>query len=51
VDLELATEHYHGSHMVAKAQAGFRFYCADGSANRLSRVLEEREITASILSL
>jgi hypothetical protein len=51
VDLELATEHYHASHLAAKAQAGFRFYVADGSANRLSRVLEEREITVSILSL
>ena len=51
VDLELATEHYHGSHMRAKAEAGFRFYVADGSAGRLSRVLEDREITASILSL
>ena len=51
VDLELATEHYHGSHLAAKAQAGFRFYAADGSAAHLTRVLEERDITASILSL
>jgi hypothetical protein len=51
VDLELATEHYHGSHLAAKAAAGFRFYAADGSAARLSRVLEERQIAASILSL
>ena len=51
VDLELATEHYHGSHLAAKAQAGFRFYVADGSAEHLTKVMEEREITASILSL
>ena len=51
VDLELATEHYHGSHLADKAAAGFRIYVADGSAGRLTRVLEEREITATILSL
>ncbi len=51
VDLELATGHYHGGALEAKAEAGFKFYAADGSASRLSRVLEEREITASILSI
>jgi hypothetical protein len=51
VDLELATHHYHGSHLRAKAEAGFTLYVADGSAARLSRVLEEREITATILSM
>ncbi len=51
VDLELATEHYHGSHLAPKAQAGFTFYAADRSAGRLTRVMEEREITATILSL
>jgi hypothetical protein len=51
VDLELATHHYHGSHLAPKAQAGFKLYAADGSASRLSAALEEREITASILSL
>ena len=51
VDLELATAHYHGGAMQAKAQAGFTFYAADGSAGHLSKVLEEREITAAILSL
>jgi hypothetical protein len=51
VDLELATGHYHGAALQAKAEAGFKMYAADGSASRLSRVLEEREITASILSL
>jgi hemin uptake protein HemP len=51
VDLELATHHYHASHLGTKAEAGFTLYVADGSASRLSRVLEEREITAVILSL
>jgi hypothetical protein len=51
VDLELATGHYHGRALQEKAEAGFKMYAADGSASRLSRVLEEREITASILSL
>ncbi len=51
VDLELATSHYHGGAMAAKAQAGFSFYAADGSGARLTRVLEERDITVAILSL
>jgi hypothetical protein len=51
VDLELATEHYRPSHMQGKAAAGFKLYAADGSAAHLSRVLEEREITAAIFSL
>jgi hypothetical protein len=51
VDLELATSHYHGPALQAKAQAGFTFYVADGSGDRLSRVLEERDITVAILSL
>jgi len=51
VDLELATEHYHGSHLAQKAEAGFTFYVADGSGERLSRLMEEREIIATILSL
>jgi hypothetical protein len=51
LDLELATEHYRGSHMASKAEAGFKMYAAGTDAARLSRVLEEREITAEILSL
>lgn len=49
-DLELATGHYHGPALQTKADAGFKMYVAGDSA-RLSRVLEEREITASILSI
>jgi hypothetical protein len=51
VDLELATRHYHGSHMSAKAQAGFKIYAAEGSGSFLSRVLDEHDITAELLSL
>jgi hypothetical protein len=51
VDLELATGHYHGPALQAKAEAGFKFYAADGSGSRLSRVLEERDIVVAILSL
>ncbi len=50
VDLELATHHYHGSHLQTKAEAGFRMY-GDASTTGRSPVFEEREITASILSL
>ena len=51
VDLELATHHYHGSHLGTKVAAGFKLYSPADSAGRLRAVLEEREITAAILSL
>ena len=51
VDLELATEHYRGSHLASKAEAGFKMYAAGADADHLSSVLEEREITAEIFSL
>ena len=51
VDLELATGHYHGKSLQEKAQAGFKFYAADEERSQLHRVLDEREITAAILSL
>ena len=50
VDLELATHHYHGSHLREKVEAGFKLY-GDAAATRRSPVFEEPEITASILSL
>jgi hypothetical protein len=50
-DLEVASESYHGSHAAEKAAAGFRIYASPETAARLSRALEEREITAEILSL
>jgi hypothetical protein len=50
VDLELATHHYHGSHLAAKSAAGFKIYGLD-DASHPRPVLEEREITAEIFSL
>jgi hypothetical protein len=51
VDLELATGHYHARSLQEKIQAGFKLYAPEGDRSRLHRVLDEREITASILSL
>ncbi|MBZ5634911.1 MAG: hypothetical protein LAO55_17455 [Acidobacteriia bacterium] len=51
IDLEVATDSYHGSHAAGKAAAGFKIYASSETAARLSRALEEREITADILSL
>ena len=51
IDLEGATENYHGSHAAGKASAGFRIYASADTAGKLSRALEERDITAEILSL
>lgn len=51
IDLELATHHYHGTHLTAKAAAGFKMYAPASSAGHLRSVLEEREITTEIFSL
>ena len=51
VNLELATKHYRPSQLQAKAQAGFSLYAPAQDADRLRRVLNDREITAEILSL
>lgn len=51
VDLELATRDYRPRAMAAKAAAGFSMYARPEDASRLRRVLDEREITAGILSL
>ena len=51
VDLEVASESYHGSHAAEKAAAGFRIYAAPATADRLHASLEEREITADLLYL
>jgi len=51
LDLEVASKDYHGSHAAEKVAAGFRIYASPDTAARLSRALEEREITAEILSL
>jgi len=51
VDLELATRSYRPRMLAAKAKAGFSLYARREDAARLRRVLDEREITAEILSL
>ena len=59
VDLELATEHYHGAHAAGKLKAGFKVYADRTCASRLnasltygrSSVYEGPELTATILSL
>lgn len=51
VDLELATEHYRGRNLAEKAQAGFSIYAHAQDAPGLRRVLDQRELTAEILSL
>ena len=51
VDLELATSHYHSRHMTEKADAGFTIYGHADDVTRLRRILDDRDITAEILSL
>jgi len=51
VDLELATRDYRPRAMAEKAAAGFSLYGRAEDASRLRRVLDEREITAGILTL
>jgi hypothetical protein len=51
VDLELATEHYRGSNLSEKVRAGFSIYAHAQDAASLRRVLDQRELTAEILSL
>jgi hypothetical protein len=51
VDLELATRDYRPRAMAEKAAAGFSLYGRSEDASRLRRVLDEREITARVLTL
>ena len=51
VDLELATEHYRGRNLAEKVKAGFSIYAHAHDAVGLRRVLDQRELTAEILSL
>ena len=50
-DLELATEHYRGRNLAEKVRAGFSIYAHAQDAAGLRRVLDQRELTAEILSL
>lgn len=51
VDLELATEHYRPRQLAEKVHAGFSIYASSGEADRLRRVLDQRDLTAEILTL
>ena len=50
VDLELATSHYRGRNLAEKVSAGFCIYARAEDASKLRRVLDQRELTAEILS-
>ena len=51
VDLELATSHYRGRNLAEKVKAGFSIYAHANDVAHLRRVLDQRELTAEILSL
>lgn len=51
VDLELATGHYRGRNLSEKVRAGFSLYAHADNVSKLRRILDQRELTAEILSL
>ena len=51
VDIELATSHYRGRHLAEKVRAGFCIYAHASDVSNFRRVLDQRELTAEILSL
>jgi hypothetical protein len=51
VDLELATSHYRGRNLAEKVHAGFSLYAHADDVSKLRRILDQRELTAEILSL
>lgn len=51
VDVELATHHYRPRGIAQKAKAGFSLYSPADDAPRLRRILNDRELTATILGL
>ena len=51
VDLELATGHYRGRNLSEKVRAGFSLYAHADDVSKLRRILDQRELTAEILSL
>jgi len=51
VDLELATGHYRLQTLAEKVLAGFSIYAHADEASKLRRILDQRELTAEILSL
>jgi hypothetical protein len=51
VHLELATGHYRGRNLAEKVRAGFSLYAHADDVSKLRRILDQRELTAEILSL
>jgi len=51
VDIELATSHYRLRNLLEKVRAGFSIYAHANDVSNLRRVLDQRELTAEILSL
>jgi len=51
VDLELATGHYRLRNLAEKVLAGFAIYAHADEVSKLRRILDQRELTAEILSL
>jgi hypothetical protein len=51
LDLELATRNYRPRALAEKVKAGFSLYARHQDVSRLRRVLDERQITATILPL
>jgi hypothetical protein len=51
VDIELATSHYRLRNLAEKVRAGFSIYAHTNDVSNLRRVLDQRELTAEILSL
>jgi len=51
VDIELATSHYRLRNLAEKVLAGFSIYAHGNDVSNLRRVLDQRELTAEILSL
>jgi DNA-binding PadR family transcriptional regulator len=51
VDLELVTNHYRLRNLLEKVQAGFSVYAYADDLPKLRRILDQRELTAEILSL
>jgi len=50
-DLELATDHYRPRGLAQKARAGFQIYARRGDTDRLRRIRDDRELSATIFNL
>jgi hypothetical protein len=51
IDLELATGHYRGRSLADEVRAGFAIYAFGDEASKLRKILDQRKLTAEILSL